>query len=54
MSGINPTVLDVTDAIIERSRGSRGRYVQQIEENRSRQPERKQLSCGNLAHGVAA
>ena len=54
MSTLNGTVADITAQIIARSKAVRAKYLQQIAENRDQQPERRQLSCGNLAHGFAA
>ena len=51
---MNPVIQDVTDRIIERSQGSRKRYLDKIESARLRGPHRGVLSCGNLAHGFAA
>ena len=54
MSELNPVVADVTRRIVERSRADRGGYLRQISDARRQQPQRTQLSCGNLAHGFAA
>ena len=51
---IHPTVQEVTDRIIERSRIPRTLYLERLEEARRNGPGRKRLSCGNLAHGFAA
>jgi phosphogluconate dehydratase len=51
---MNPVIQEVTDRIIERSQGSRKRYLDKIESARLRGPHRGVLSCGNLAHGFAA
>ena len=51
---MNKTVQTVTDRIIERSRDSRARYLQMIDQAASDGPLRGGLSCGNLAHGFAA
>ena len=51
---MNPVVSDVTQAIVRRSRRLRDDYRRQID-SMVRQPvHRSQLSCGNLAHGVAS
>ena len=47
-------VAQVTQAIIERSRASRGDYLQRIEAAKGSGVSRSNLSCGNLAHGFAA
>ncbi|MFA5631993.1 MAG: phosphogluconate dehydratase [Porticoccaceae bacterium] len=44
----------VTDDIEHRSKPLRDDYLRLVEESRHNQPERAQLSCGNLAHGFAA
>ena len=54
MSELHNTVAEVTARIVERSAPSRDGFLRQLEENRSQQPTRRQLSCGNLAHGFAA
>ena len=55
MSGImHSKVAQVTQAIIERSRASRGDYLQRIEAAKGSVVSRSNLSCGNLAHGFAA
>ena len=51
---LNPIVAKVTDRIIERSRDSRGRYLDLIDRAREQGVNRPILSCGNLAHGFAA
>jgi phosphogluconate dehydratase len=48
------TILDVTGRIAERSRTSRQRYLEQISRRRQQGPRRSALSCGNLAHAMAA
>ena len=54
MASINATVQRITDAIVSRSQQQRGDYLQQLAANSRQQPQRRQLSCGNLAHGFAA
>jgi phosphogluconate dehydratase len=44
----------VTEKIVERSRESRRRYLDKIDEAVARQPKRKALGCANVAHGFAA
>ncbi|MAA97471.1 MAG: phosphogluconate dehydratase [Stappia sp.] len=51
---IHATLSDVTARIIERSRDSRGRYLERIRAAGEAGPTRSRLSCGNLAHGFAA
>jgi phosphogluconate dehydratase len=51
---LNPTVATVTDRIIERSRPTRRRYLEQMAEQKERGINRPRLSCGNFAHGFAA
>ena len=51
---LNPIVAKVTDRIIDRSRGSRRRYLDLIDHAREQGVNRPILSCGNLAHGFAA
>lgn len=54
MTEVHSTVAAVTAEIVARSRGPRSDFKALIDVNRSLQPARKQLSCGNLAHGFAA
>lgn len=51
---LNPTLSTVTDRIIERSKPTRGRYLQLMAEQRESGISRPRLSCGNFAHGFAA
>ena len=51
---MNPEVLRVTLDIATRSRTLRHQYRRDIDEMASQPVHRSQLSCGNLAHGVAA
>ncbi len=51
---LHPTVAEVTDRIVERSRNGRRRYLDLIERQRDAGVNRPKLSCGNLAHGFAA
>lgn len=44
----------VTQAIIERSKVTRARYLERIASAKGSGRKRTQLSCGNLAHGFAA
>ena len=54
MSELHPVIARVTQRIIERSRDSRGRYLDLIAREAERFPGRHALSCANLAHGFAA
>ena len=47
-------ILRVTHAITERSKDLRDEYLNDVDSMRTGAPDRKQLSCGNLAHGMAA
>jgi phosphogluconate dehydratase len=51
---LNPTVSNVTDRIIERSKSTRRRYLELMDEQKERGIDRPRLSCGNFAHGFAA
>ncbi|WP_426416375.1 phosphogluconate dehydratase [Aestuariirhabdus sp. LZHN29] len=51
---MNAVIRSVTQRIIERSGDTRGAYLARMEQARSQAPHRGELSCGNLAHGVAA
>ncbi|MEM1433084.1 MAG: phosphogluconate dehydratase [Pseudomonadota bacterium] len=51
---MNATIEAVTDRIIERSRASRVDYLRRVAAASSEGPHREAISCGNLAHGVAA
>ena len=51
---LHSKVAQVTQAIIERSRASRGDYLQRIDAAKGNKVSRSTLSCGNLAHGFAA
>ena len=51
---MHPEVLRVTHDIATRSRTLRNQYRRDIEKMASQPVHRSQLSCGNLAHGVAA
>ncbi|MCL6698365.1 phosphogluconate dehydratase [Sphingomonas sp. NSE70-1] len=54
MAKLDPRIAAVTDRIIERSKGSRGRYLQLMGDEAERGISRPRLSCGNFAHGFAA
>src|SRR3982750_931101 len=51
---LNPTVANVTDRIIERSKPSRRRYLELMAQEKERGISRPRMSCGNFAHGFAA
>ncbi len=51
---MNPIVLEVTQKIAERSAALRQNYVDRMEHQASTGKIRQSLSCGNLAHAVAA
>jgi len=50
---MHPRVLEVTERLIDRSRGTRQRYLQLIRGAASDGPTRGKLQCANFAHGVA-
>lgn len=50
----HPTVLAVTERLIERSRDSRAAFLCRTQEQARTDKGRTGLSCGNLAHAVAA
>ena len=54
MTPLNPVIETVTQRIIERSADTRSTYLQRIRDEHARRPQRRKLSCGNLAHGFAA
>ena len=54
MSKLHPAVERVTARIIDRSRDSRRRYLELMDREGERFPNRNALSCSNLAHGFAA
>ena len=51
---MHPRIEEVAARIRERSGPTRRAYIDQIEASKTREPHRKRLSCGNLAHGFAA
>jgi len=51
---MNPVVTAVTERIVDRSRPTRSAYLQRMAAAQSRGVQRATLSCGNLAHGMAA
>jgi phosphogluconate dehydratase len=54
MSDLNPTLARVTQRITERSKPTRGAYLDLIARARDGGINRSALSCGNLAHAFAA
>ncbi len=51
---MNPTINKVTERIIERSRTTRGAYLERIHKAAGGSRTRTNLGCSNLAHGMAA
>ncbi len=51
---MHPIVDQVTQRIAERSASSRAAYLARMKALKAQAPERRVLSCGNLAHGFAA
>lgn len=51
---MHPVVAEVTERIRKRSLRSRASYLNNMEQARSKGPQRGSLHCGNLAHGFAA
>ena len=51
---MNPTLIEVTDRIRDRSMKSRESYLQRIDRAAAAGPSRQAMSCSNLAHGIAA
>lgn len=47
-------IINITQRIIERSKGPRSAYLAKIRDAKSNTVHRANLSCGNLAHGFAA
>ncbi|WFL78149.1 phosphogluconate dehydratase [Altererythrobacter arenosus] len=50
---LNDTIHRVTQRVIERSRASRSAYLELMEREADRAPDRSQVSCSNLAHAFA-
>ena len=53
-SFVDKRLQEITERIVERSRDSRRKYMAKVDRARLDGVTRKQLSCGNLAHGFAA
>ncbi len=51
---VTATISAVTEKLVERSKGPRGRYLARIAEAQAKKPARKALGCANIAHGFAA
>lgn len=51
---MNKVIEAVTERIIERSRNGRQNYLAAMKETFEKNPPKKRLSCGNLAHAYAA
>ncbi|HVF82897.1 MAG TPA: phosphogluconate dehydratase [Sphingomicrobium sp.] len=51
---LDPRIAAVTERIVERSRGSRQRYLDLMAQQAERGISRPRMSCGNFAHGFAA
>jgi phosphogluconate dehydratase len=51
---VTATISAVTEKLVERSKGPRGRYLARIAEAQANKPARKSLGCANIAHGFAA
>ncbi len=51
---LNPTLEAVTERIVERSRKTRGVYLDRMAQAAAEGPRRAHLSCGNQAHAYAA
>ena len=54
MSKLHPVIERVTARIIEKSKDGRQRYLDLMDREAERFPNRNALSCSNLAHGFAA
>src|SRR5579871_6340081 len=54
MTKLHARIAEVTDRIVDRSRGARTAYLKRIEAAVARAPARKRLGCANFAHGFAA
>ncbi|MBU1755821.1 MAG: dihydroxy-acid dehydratase, partial [Alphaproteobacteria bacterium] len=50
---LHDTIERVTRRVIANSRDGRSRYLELMERERERMPERSQVSCSNLAHAYA-
>ncbi|ABC62200.1 phosphogluconate dehydratase [Erythrobacter litoralis] len=53
MSNLHDTIHKVTQRVIERSKPSRKAYLELMDREADRAPDRSQVSCSNLAHAYA-
>ncbi len=53
MSDLHPVIAKVTERVIEKSRPGRQAYLNLMDREADRTPERSQVSCSNLAHAFA-
>ena len=51
---MNKRIIEITDRIIERSKHTRAEYISQMKTLANNKVSRSALSCGNLAHAMAA
>ena len=51
---MNTEIVKITERIRQRSLETRTEYLAQMQRQLTESPQRKKLSCGNLAHGAAA
>ena len=51
---MNPEIINITERIRQRSLETRQNYLAQMRKQLTESPQRKKLSCGNLAHGATA
>ncbi|GHA73585.1 phosphogluconate dehydratase [Formosimonas limnophila] len=54
MPQLHPTIVKITERLIERSRASRARYFARINASGKLKPSRDHMGCANLAHAYAA
>ncbi len=53
MSDLHPVITKVTDRVIAKSRSGRQAYLDLMDREADRAPDRSQVSCSNLAHAFA-
>jgi phosphogluconate dehydratase len=53
MASLHPTLIQVTERIVKRSKPTRSAYLARIDGAQGKFPARGALSCANLAHGFA-
>ena len=53
MSDLHPTITKVTQRVMEKSRPGRQAYLDLMDREADRAPDRSQVSCSNLAHAFA-